>query len=81
VAKQLPKKDAAGIYQENGDFQKDIEINHLRNRYTLTKGAFQKMVGSTLCHALPTDTPSSLQLHYYNMLSCMATNNFVCPTL
>lgn len=45
VAKQLPKKDSSGIYQENGDYQKDIEINHLRNRYTLTKGAFQKEVG------------------------------------
>ncbi|KIW05435.1 uncharacterized protein PV09_03945 [Verruconis gallopava] len=44
VAKPLPKKDSSGIYQENGDYQKDIEINHLRNRYTLTKGAFQKMI-------------------------------------
>jgi hypothetical protein len=61
VPKQLPKKDSSGIYQENGDYQKDIEINHLRNRYTLTKGAFQKNVGSTLCHALPTDTTLQLQ--------------------
>jgi homoaconitase len=32
------------IYQQDGDFIKDIEINDLRNRYTLTKGAVQKRV-------------------------------------
>jgi hypothetical protein len=32
------------IYQQDGDFIKDIEVNDLRNRYTLTKGATQKMV-------------------------------------
>ncbi|KAK1908352.1 hypothetical protein P3342_009200 [Pyrenophora teres f. teres] len=29
-------------YQQDGDFIKDIEINDLRNRYTLTKGATQR---------------------------------------
>jgi hypothetical protein len=31
-------------YTQDGDFIKDIEVNDLRNRYTLTKGATQKMV-------------------------------------
>ena len=29
---------------EDGDYIKDIEVNDLRNRYTLTKGSTQKMV-------------------------------------
>lgn len=41
--------DASGklndeIYVADGDYIKDIEINDLRNRYTLTKGSTQKMV-------------------------------------
>ncbi|GAM84246.1 hypothetical protein ANO11243_022400 [Dothideomycetidae sp. 11243] len=32
------------IYEQDGDFIKDIEVNDLRNRYTLTKGPFQKMI-------------------------------------
>lgn len=32
------------IYQQDGDYIKDIEVNDLRNRYTLTKGPTQKMV-------------------------------------
>ncbi|KAL9108622.1 MAG: hypothetical protein Q9227_006568 [Pyrenula ochraceoflavens] len=32
------------IYSENGDYIKDIEVNDLRNRYTLTKGSTQKMI-------------------------------------
>ncbi|KAF1983028.1 hypothetical protein K402DRAFT_383475 [Aulographum hederae CBS 113979] len=32
------------VYQQDGDFIKDIEINDLRNRYTLTKGETQKMI-------------------------------------
>jgi hypothetical protein len=31
-------------YQQDGDYIQDIEINDLRNRYTLTKGAVQKKV-------------------------------------
>jgi len=34
------------VYTQDGDFIKDIEVNDLRNRYTLTKGATQKMVNS-----------------------------------
>lgn len=33
-----------GIEEVDGDFVKDIDINDLRNRYTLTKGDTQKMV-------------------------------------
>lgn len=33
----------AEIYVADGDYIKDIEINDLRNRYTLTKGSTQKM--------------------------------------
>jgi len=32
------------IYTQDGDFIKDIEVNDLRNRYTLTKGSTQKLV-------------------------------------
>ena len=32
------------IYVNDGDYMKDVEINDLRNRYTLTKGGTQKMV-------------------------------------
>ena len=44
-----PGPDASGklntdIYVADGDYIKDIEINDLRNRYTLTKGSTQKMV-------------------------------------
>jgi hypothetical protein len=39
-------------YQQDGDYIQDIEINDLRNRYTLTKGAVQKKVNN-LCR--PTD--------------------------
>lgn len=40
-----PKQEEAGdIYTQDGDYIRDIEVNDLRNRYTLTKGATQKMV-------------------------------------
>jgi hypothetical protein len=32
------------VYMSDGDYMKDIEINDLRNRYTLTKGPTQKML-------------------------------------
>ena len=32
------------MYQADGDYIQDIEVNDLRNRYLLTKGATQKMV-------------------------------------
>ncbi|KAJ5814092.1 hypothetical protein N7504_010745 [Penicillium tannophilum] len=44
------KSDEAGegtgkdVYVTDGDYIKDIEINDLRNRYTLTKGSTQQMI-------------------------------------
>jgi hypothetical protein len=35
---------AGEVYTQDGDYIKDIEINDLRNRYTLTRGQTQKMV-------------------------------------
>lgn len=39
-----PAGNNGEMYMADGDFIKDIEINDLRNRYTLTKGAVQKMI-------------------------------------
>ncbi len=36
------------MYIADGDYIKDIEVNDLRNRYTLTKGSTQKMVNLPL---------------------------------
>jgi hypothetical protein len=35
------------VYIADGDYIRDIEVNDLRNRYTLTKGSTQKMVNET----------------------------------
>ena len=35
------------MYIADGDYIKDIEVNDLRNRYLLTKGATQKMVNQS----------------------------------
>jgi hypothetical protein len=42
------------MYIADGDYIKDIEVNDLRNRYTLTKGSTQKMVNILVT---PTDMP------------------------
>ncbi len=42
------------MYIADGDYIKDIEVNDLRNRYTLTKGSTQKMVNIPV---ISTDTP------------------------
>ena len=34
------------VYIADGDYIKDIEVNDLRNRYTLTKSSTQKMVNN-----------------------------------
>jgi hypothetical protein len=41
---QSASKLETDIYQQDGDYIKDIEVNDLRNRYTLTRGPTQKMV-------------------------------------
>jgi hypothetical protein len=40
------------MYIADGDYIRDIEVNDLRNRYTLTKGSTQKMV-NTPCVNIP----------------------------
>lgn len=57
-------------YQQDGDYIKDIEINDLRNRYTLTKGPVQKRVNKNFCCPLisrirPAFSLSALVLHNY----------------
>lgn len=47
------------IYIADGDYIKDIEVNDLRNRYTLTKGSTQKMVNTPCC--LSADESSCFQ--------------------
>ena len=42
------------MYIADGDYIKDIEVNDLRNRYTLTKGSTQKMV---IILVISTDIP------------------------
>lgn len=37
---------SAEMYQADGDYIQDIEVNDLRNRYLLTKGSTQKMVNT-----------------------------------
>jgi hypothetical protein len=49
-SRKSAEPSASEVYTQDGDFIKDIEVNDLRNRYTLTKGATQKMVNYTLCH-------------------------------
>ncbi len=39
---------SSDVYTQDGDYIRDIEINDLRNRYTLTKGATQKMVNTSV---------------------------------
>ncbi|KAF2100688.1 hypothetical protein NA57DRAFT_74286 [Rhizodiscina lignyota] len=45
-ASKSPSEDPGKgeVYTQDGDYMKDIEINDLRNRYMLTKGATQKMI-------------------------------------
>ncbi len=45
------------MYIADGDYIRDIEVNDLRNRYTLTKGSTQKTVNTPDTF---TDTPRGL---------------------
>lgn len=68
-ATQSPDSSAtltAEVYQQDGDFIRDIEVNDLRNRYTMTKGATQKMVN--IPHVVHSTDPSS------PTLSCLHTH-------
>lgn len=49
------------MYIADGDYIRDIEVNDLRNRYTLTKGSTQKMVNTPLVsYPLISPVPSDL---------------------
>lgn len=52
------------MYIADGDYIKDIEVNDLRNRYTLTKGATQKMVNILV---IPTDRSRHLFSEAYQI--------------
>ena len=52
------------MYIADGDYIRDIEVNDLRNRYTLTKGSTQKMV-NTPC----VNTPLIYQAKLFRRLS------------
>lgn len=56
------------IYIADGDYIKDIEVNDLRNRYTLTKGSTQKMVNAP-CYLLMYQAP-----HCHALLSLVETS-------
>lgn len=57
------------IYIADGDYIKDIEVNDLRNRYTLTKGSTQKMVNTPCCFLLIYQASSSSSTFPPNPLS------------
>lgn len=46
------------MYVADGDYIKDIEVNDLRNRYLLTKGATQKMVITLDAPLIFSDSPN-----------------------
>ena len=54
------------MYIADGDYIRDIEVNDLRNRYTLTKGSTQKMV----------NTPC-VKSHWYIRLPSLQNNHLV----
>lgn len=67
--------DAAGavngdMYIADGDYIRDIEVNDLRNRYTLTKGSTQKMVNtSCVIYPLIHQAPRHLARHLCTLYS------------
>ncbi len=60
------------VYIADGDYIKDIEVNDLRNRYTLTKGSTQKMVNT---HVIPTDAVRRRPCS--RMLLCIAAKTVI----
>lgn len=62
------------MYIADGDYIKDIEVNDLRNRYTLTKGSTQKMVNTRL--VISADTSSDAPKE--NIHSPFALHRHVC---
>lgn len=84
-AKGSPVGETSGtlnndIYQQDGDYIKDIEVNDLRNRYTLTKGATQKMVTIPFeFSSCPLMQPISafLHVHTWRETNVLAQHGFV----
>ena len=64
------------VYIADGDYMKDIEVNDLRNRYTLTKGSTQKMVNTLSCPLILSGTP--FPLHGVVWLAHAVHHAFVC---
>lgn len=44
IAAKIAAQFAAGAFKDEGAFQKDIDINDVRNRYMLTRGSTQQEV-------------------------------------
>ena len=63
------------MYIADGDYIKDIEVNDLRNRYTLTKGSTQKMV-----NILVMSTDSSRRPYFEcDSKPCASVFPILCP--
>lgn len=58
------------VYVADGDYIKDIEINDLRNRYTLTKGSTQKMVITPMSLADPPEMLDHVWFSCVTLSSC-----------
>lgn len=84
VTSSTAKSPSAGgtgdqdIYQQDGDYIKDIEVNDLRNRYTLTKGSTQKLVNHHLL--LPTDILRPMFPSRFLLVSSLRLFIFLCIT-
>jgi hypothetical protein len=44
IAAKIAAQFASGAFKDEGAFQKDIDINDVRNRYMLTRGSTQQEV-------------------------------------
>lgn len=71
------------VYQQDGDYIKDIEVNDLRNRYTLTKGSTQKMVNTSdhnllilpgTCPHIPPQPTTLLQVSLFSLTLSFVAN-------
>lgn len=75
----IVKKDERGplgdVYQQDGDWMKDIEINNLRNRYLLTKPGTQQQVISDLLFVSPTPSKFTLLTFRLNVILAPVPNS------
>ena len=58
------------IYIADGDYIKDIEVNDLRNRYTLTKGSTQKTVNIFVIISTDLFRPQTASLFLFSVHLC-----------